>query len=129
MELRTTRFLDHIIEYCEQQFPRSCANCGLEFGSFTDFISATSPIGEPQAYDAVGDLLHEVGHLVGTLSFVNCRCGSTLTVECGDTTSDEYVALLDALAHDVEKTGLTVNGVLEVLRQTIRSRVGKASTS
>lgn len=129
MELKTTQFVDHIIEHCKQQFPRSCPNCGREFGSFAEFVSATSTIGEPQAYDSVEDLLCDVGHPIGALSYVNCRCGTTLTLQCGDTSSDEYKALVESLTHDVEESGLTVGGVLEVLRQVIRARATREASA
>ena len=122
MELKASQFLDHIIEYCDRQFPMSCSNCSREFSSFGDFVSATSPIGEPVAYETVEELV-AAGHPIGTLSHVNCGCGDTLTVQCGDTKSNEYFALIGALASDVVRTGLTASAVLEVLRREISFRV------
>ena len=128
MELKTTQFIDHIIEYCDQQFPMSCSACGREFSSFGNFVRATFPVAEPIAYETVDEFL-EVRHPIGSLSYVNCGCGNTLAVHCGDTTSDDYLALLRTLASDVERTGLTVSGVFEVLRQEIRSRFTSRSVN
>ena len=122
MELKSSQFIDHIIEYCDRQFPMSCSNCSREFSSFGDFVSATSPIGEPVAYETVEELV-TAGHPIGTLSYVNCGCGDTLTVQCDDMKSNEYFALIGALASDVVRTGSTASAVLEVLRREIRSRV------
>lgn len=121
-DLESAQFLKHIIAYLENQFPRPCRHCGRQFDSFAQFVRGTAVIGEPQMWDSVQDVIEEVGHPIGALSFVNCSCGTTSTVECGDTSSDMYVAMVTALAHDVERTRQPASDVLAILRSEIRSR-------
>jgi hypothetical protein len=124
-ELETAKFIDPIVDYCSSKFPKPCTSCGRNFESFADFVAHTVPVGSPQAYDTLEEVLENVGHPIGALSFVNCVCGTTLTVECGDTESDMYLALLEALERDIDETGWPASDVLTTLRNEIRARVAQ----
>lgn len=125
MDLKTSQFIDHIIARCCEEFPRPCSTCGRVFESFSDFILKTTPIGEPVSYDTMEDLIKDGGHPVGSLSYVNCSCGTTLSIQCGDASSEQYLALVASIDGDARHNGLSVDAVLEILRQEIRTRVSQ----
>jgi hypothetical protein len=64
--------------HLETQFPKACA-CGQTFASLRDYLRNTAHVGEPISYDA--DLMDVARRaLLGTMSFANCRCGSTIAL-------------------------------------------------
>lgn len=59
----------------ESAFPKTCANCGREYRTHEEFLTATHPVrrdhtGLKQSYDDDGAVIVDV--------FRNCVCGSTL---------------------------------------------------
>jgi hypothetical protein len=66
-------------QHVERHFPKQCAKCGFKFKSLADYLRQTTHVGDPISYD------EEAGHLrplkpMGTSSFANCRCGTTLVI-------------------------------------------------
>ncbi|MDH5676218.1 MAG: hypothetical protein OEZ06_29125 [Myxococcales bacterium] len=118
--------VDAVIEYCRGQFPRNCGVCEHRYECFEDFLGDTVPLGRPQVYDELELIQSE--QLIGTLSMVQCACGTSLAVRCGDIRSRGYLDLLAALARDVERTGLSVSEILQLMRQEIHARCGIRSS-
>lgn len=66
---------DHI----ERQFPMKCSMCEHRFLTLKDYLEYTTHLGEPVSYDAEKGDWRPLEPL-GTLSYANCRCGTTLTI-------------------------------------------------
>lgn len=65
--------------HIETKFPKVCSKCGRTFASLKEYLQSTTHVGSPISYDA--DLKKwRPRQPVGTLSFANCRCGTTLAV-------------------------------------------------
>jgi hypothetical protein len=65
--------------HIEQQFPIECSMCGHLFGSLKEYLGYTTHVGKPVSYDAdAGDW--QPREPLGTLSYANCRCGTTLII-------------------------------------------------
>ncbi len=114
---RTAEFIPHLIDHCNLQFPKRCANCGRVYPDFRSFVRETSP---------VGMLAWDESHLediVGTLSLANCRCGSTIAIQCGDTGGGMYREFLAAIEEDARSEGVEIDELLADLRDEIRRMV------
>lgn len=108
------QFLNPIISMCKAQFPRKCSNCARDFADFREFVSATRPIGTPQCSQQTEDPL-------GLLSYVNCKCGSTVVLSCADEVA--HARFKDALAAAAERTGQDKKKLLLALRDEVRQRM------
>ena len=65
--------------HIETKFPKSCSKCGRTFASLKEYLQTTTHVGNPVSYDA--DLKSwRPFKPVGTLSFANCKCGTTLAI-------------------------------------------------
>ena len=65
--------------HIETKFPKVCTKCGRTFASLKEYLQGTTHIGNPVSYDA--DMKNwSPFKPVGTLSFANCPCGTTLAV-------------------------------------------------
>ena len=65
--------------HIETKFPKSCSKCGRTFASLKEYLQTTTHVGSPVSYDA--DLKSwRPFKPVGTLSFANCKCGTTLAI-------------------------------------------------
>ena len=68
--------------HIETKFPKVCTKCGRTFASLKEYLQGTTHVGNPVSYDA--DMKNwNPFKPVGTLSFANCPCGTTLAV-CSD---------------------------------------------
>ena len=65
--------------HIESKFPKLCSKCGRTFASLKEYLQSTTHVGNPISYDA--DLKKwRPCKPVGTLSFANCPCGTTLAI-------------------------------------------------
>lgn len=65
--------------HIETKFPKNCSKCGRTFASLKEYLQSTTHLGKPISYDA--DLKSwRPFKPVGTLSFANCKCGTTLAI-------------------------------------------------
>lgn len=110
------KFIEPIIAMCTAQFPRKCTNCKKEFRDFKHFVADTSPLGAPQCSPETDDSF-------GLISYVNCQCGSTVTLRCAD---PEVHALFNkALEAEAKKAGRSQKELLLELRAEVRRRMLK----
>lgn len=110
--------VEMVVAHCASAFPRRCSNCGRDFQDLRAYFQGTSCLGAPICYDQT-----PAADPLGTLSFVNCACGSTVTLECADRGSEEYVAFLAWLERESAHPGASKKAVLEALRKRIRAAV------
>jgi hypothetical protein len=108
------KFVEPIVAMCKAQFPRKCSNCKKEFLDFKAFVSGTSPVGAPQCSALIDDPL-------GLLSYVNCKCGSTVVLSCADATA--HAQFKEVLDFEAKRTGLPKDKLLLALRDRVRSRM------
>src|SRR5262245_42787645 len=65
--------------HIETKFPKVCTKCGRTFASLKEYLQGTTHVGNPVSYDAEMKSWSPFKP-VGTLSFANCPCGTTLAV-------------------------------------------------
>lgn len=106
-------FIDPIVLACRAQFPRKCANCGREFSDFRDFVANTRPVGALQVPYRQDDLF-------GAISYVNCVCGSTITLRCEDAAA--HGRLAEAVLRESVISGRPVRAILLEIRAEVRRR-------
>lgn len=122
-QFKTHGFVVPLIAMCDAQFPRTCTTCGRSFLDFGQFVDDTLPIGSPVCFDEDEESLVDP---IGTLSMVNCRCGTTLALECANH-GEMYDQFVAALRFDAKTQALTVGEVLSLMRLEIRGRVSRRS--
>lgn len=114
-------FVEPLLQTCGEQFPRSCSKCGHLFRDFGEFVKDTVPIGTPICFDEDEPSLLDP---IGTLSMVNCRCGTTLALAC-PSHGEMYDQFVAALRTDAKRSSITVGEVLELMRKEIRDRASR----
>ena len=65
--------------HIEKKFPMACSTCGHAFASLKEYLEYTTHLGPPVSYDAELKAWRPT-EPIGTLSFANCRCGTTLAI-------------------------------------------------
>jgi hypothetical protein len=108
------KFVGPIMAACKAQFPRVCSNCKREFPDFKDFIEHTVPVGAPQ-------LPHGEDDPIGLISYVNCKCGSTIILECND--AQAHKNMVAALSEETRVNGQSVRDLLLQIRAEVRRRI------
>ena len=73
------QFVKIILTHVKQQFPKTCNACGRRFSSLKEYLQNTVHVGKPHCYDAEMEDWQPHSPL-GTFSFSNCKCGSTMVV-------------------------------------------------
>jgi hypothetical protein len=111
---------NHII----RQFPKKCNACGRLYHSLADYLKNTTHVGDPISYDA------EMGNwrptkLVGTASFANCQCGSTLVIDSKGMELLTMCRLLLWARKESSKRGISIRKLLSHLRQQIDNSILK----
>ncbi len=120
-DLQVGAFVQPLLGYLTAQFPRACTTCARPFPDFAAWVSTTSPLGMPVCFDQ-GDAEAAGEDPVGTLSMVDCVCGTTLAISCHHPDSEMYQQLVAALRGDAVRHAISVDDVLQVLREEIRRR-------
>ena len=64
----------------------------------------------------------------GMLSWVNCRCGNTLVLECEDTHSILHQQFLELLNEESLQSGRSIGDLLHELRDETRRRAATDSS-
>jgi hypothetical protein len=108
-------------QHVERQFPLTCSTCGTVYRSLADYLQHTTHSGQPVSYDAEqGDWKPKAP--VGTFSFANCSCGTTLAI------SSEGIGLLTMWRlmrwgrQEMRRRNTNMRGVLEWVRSEVDKR-------
>lgn len=117
-EFSVYAFLPPMLQYLDSQFPRACSTCARQFSDFADYVGSTSVIGTPVCFDDDDAAL--LIDPIGTVSMVNCPCGTTLTMNCAH--GEMYEQFVAAIKADAALYSTTVAEVLQLMRAEIRSR-------
>lgn len=114
---RLSSFIPEMLKMCKKQFPKKCGTCGKVYLSFKSYVETICPIGIPK----VDNLEDE--DPIGLMSFGNCACGSTLTLQCeilGENAGEMHRLFNETLRQEEAMTGRSINDILLELRSLMR---------
>lgn len=114
--------IETVRRFAERQFPRGCSGCGRTFPTLAHFLRETEHLGDPVSYDA------EMGTWKppkpwGTMTYANCRCGSTISVGSRGMGVATIWRLMGWLRRKRKETGKANGEILRDLRAAIDERV------
>ena len=117
-----TEVIKTMREHLESQFPKVCPNCGRRYVTLKDYLQNTNHLGSSMPYDA------EVGNWtplkpLGTLTFANCPCGSTLALSSAGMPLMRLWSLLSWARVETVRRGQTPQELLNYLRDEICKQV------
>ena len=109
-------------EHLESQFPKVCPNCRRRYASLREYLSTTEHVGSAMPYDA--DLEDwNPKQPMGTVTYANCRCGSTLAVSSHGMPLIRLWSLLNWARIETKNRGMTPQELLNYLREEICKQV------
>ena len=109
-------------EYLEGLFPKSCPSCRRTFATLREYLSATKHQGPPMPYDAeLGDW--NPLRPVGTVTFSNCPCGTTLVLSSINMPLSQLWRLLSWARIETRRRGMSPQELLSYLRDEICKQV------
>lgn len=115
-------------EHLETQFPKLCPNCQRSYASLRQYIQITAHLGPAMPYDAeMGDW--NPAQPIGTLTYSNCPCGSTMALTSDGMPLLRLWSLLNWAKTETKKRGMTPQELLNYLRDEICRRVLAAPDS
>ena len=108
--------------HIETKFPKTCSKCGHTFASLKEYLQSTTHVGNPISYDA--DLkTWRPRNPVGTLSFANCRCGTTLAISSDGMGLIIMWRLLRWARKESAGRNISVGELLDAVREKIDRQV------
>jgi len=108
--------------HLEGLFPRGCPHCHRQFATLRDYLLATTPLGPAMPYDAEsGDWNPQ--RPVGTVTYANCPCGTTLALSSEGMPLALLWALLNWARLETKRRGLCPRELLNYLRDEISKQV------
>jgi hypothetical protein len=109
-------------EHLEGLFPRTCSNCGRNFATLREFLQVTTHQGQPISYDAqAGNWQPQKP--TGTMTFVNCSCGTTLALSSEGMPLPQLWRLLNWAKIETNRRGISSQALLSYLRDEICKQV------
>ena len=111
-----------IRSHVESKFPKTCPLCGQVFGTLSDYVRGTRPVGQPVSYDAVlGDWTPT--DPIGTYTLVRCACGTSLAIDSSGMSLLTLWRLMRFARQETRKTRETISELLERIRVEVHRRV------
>jgi len=109
-------------QHLEAQFPGCCTNCNRPFATLRDYLLITEQVGSAIPYDVeLGDW--QPLQPLGTMTFANCPCGSTLALSSDGMPLLQLWSLLSWAKSETKKRGMTPKELLNYLRDEISKQV------
>ena len=108
--------------HIETKFPKICSKCGRTFASLKEYLQCTTHVGKPISYDAELKTWRP-RNPVGTLSFANCSCGTTLAVSSDGMGVILMWRLLRWARKESAKRKVSVRELLDGVREKIDRQV------
>jgi hypothetical protein len=109
-------------QHLEAQFPKVCPKCKRTFVTLREYLLVTRHVGPPMPYDAeMGDW--NPRQPVGTLTFSNCPCGTTLALSSHGMPLPQLWRMLNWARVETMKRGMTPQELLNYLRDEICRQV------
>lgn len=109
-------------EHLEGLFPKTCSNCQRRFGSLREYLLNTEHVGAAVPYDALLGDWNPVKP-VGTVTYSNCRCGTTLSLSSKGMPLSRLWALLNWAKGETRRRGISPQELLNYLREEICRQV------
>jgi hypothetical protein len=107
--------------HIERQFPMNCSMCGHLFASLKDYLEYTTHLGKPVSYDADTEDWRPLEPL-GTLSYANCQCGTTLSISSEGMGLLTLWQLLRWARNESSRRGISMGELLEDLEKRLTTR-------
>jgi hypothetical protein len=109
-------------DFISKEFPQECQCCGQRFGSLAEYLRITTHVGKPISYDAEeGNWRPE--RPIGTSSFANCLCGTTLAITSRGMNLNTLWRLMGWARKETKERGIKVSDLLLDLRRKIDESV------
>ena len=117
---------DDVVEtlrvFISSKFPKVCPKCHRRFNSLADYLQNTTHAGKPVSYDAEsGDW--KPFRPVGTLSYANCSCGTTLAISSRGMKLIMMWRLMGWARKETRGRNISVEELLTQLRYKIDKKV------
>jgi hypothetical protein len=108
--------------HIESKFPKECARCRRRYDSLANYLLETTHLGDPVTGD---DPFKGTppSRLVGTISYANCSCGSTLAISSSGLDLVTMWRLLRWAGASMSRRGVSMAEVLRDLRCRIDEEV------
>ena len=104
----------------ESKFPKTCS-CGRTFPDLANYLRNTTHLGEPVSYDEPNHPLRRMPK--GTMSFANCTCGTTLTINSKGMPWLTLVRCMLWARRESRRRGITISPLLAHLRDEVDRQV------
>jgi hypothetical protein len=108
--------------HIERKFPMACSKCGHTFASLKEYLEYTTHVGNPVSYDAELKEWRPTDPM-GTLSFANCRCGTTLAISSHGMGLMVMWRLLRWAREESARRNISVGELLDGVRRRIDQQV------
>ena len=108
--------------HLEGQFPQCCTNCNRPFATLKEYLLGTEQVGSAMPYDEENDDWEPVEPM-GTYTFANCTCGSTLALSSNGIPLLNLWSLYHWARVECKKRGVTQRELLNDLRDKICKQV------
>jgi hypothetical protein len=111
-----------IRRHLESKFPKDCLRCGRRYDSLVDYLLGTTHLGDPISGDDARRI-PEPTKLIGTISYANCVCGSTLAMSSAGINPFIMWRLVRWAGTNMIRRGMSMGEVLSDLRSRIDEQV------
>jgi hypothetical protein len=109
-------------EHLEGLFPKDCPTCCRRFATLREYLLITTHLGPAIPYDAeLGDW--KPLRPLGTMTYANCPCGTTLALTSQGMPLSQLWALLGWARLETKRRGLSPQELLNYLRLEICKQV------
>ena len=107
--------------HVESKFPKVCVACGRRYASLADYLLRTTHLGDPVSADAPAAA--QPASLIGTISYANCPCGSTLAISSAGMDLLTIWRLLQWAGGAMHRRKISMGALLGDLRRRIDEQV------
>jgi hypothetical protein len=104
--------------HLESKFPRECSRCGRRYESLAEYLLQTTHVGDPWSADDPAAKAQPI-RLIGTISYANCLCGTTLALSSAGLDQVTMRRLLHWAGAGMSRRGLSLGELLSDLRRRI----------
>lgn len=114
--------LQIIKKHVHNQFPKICNCCGKKYKTFFEFITSTKYVGPPISYDLANEDFRPKKP-IGTLGYVNCKCGSTIALSSQGIKLRTLWKLFDWARKETKRKGISFSEFLSYVRERVDKSV------
>jgi len=109
-------------EHLEGLFPKVCPTCLRRFATLREYLLTTTHLGPAMPYDVeLGEW--QPSRPLGTMTYANCPCGTTLALTSQGMPLTQLWSLLAWARVETRRRGLSPQDLLNYLRDEISKQV------